>query len=161
MNLPLPPNFAFWEAVLIGAALPIFWCLIIAFASVLGGWYRLSKLYPADQTRFGIAGENDGRRFSWTTLVMGPPLFPTNYGNCVNVVVNEWGIRVDVALLFRTLHPPFLIPWSAVENCRLDRQLAIFTRATVEVAGVPYPLRFYGRAARAIECQWTERCAMH
>jgi hypothetical protein len=32
----------------------------------------------------------------------------------------------------------------------MDRQLAIFTRATVEVAGVLYPLRFYGSCAREI-----------
>jgi len=133
--------------------------VLVAIISKVGGWYQLSKLYPAEETTYRMADESTNKSFRWASLVMGPPYFPTNYGNCLSVVVSAQGIRVAVGLLFRTLHPPLFIPWSAVRNCTLDRTLAIFTRATVEITGVAHPLQFYGNCAREIDRVWIARIA--
>jgi hypothetical protein len=156
MNLPLPPNLAPWEAVLTGAALLVFWCFVIAMVSVIGGWHRLSKLYPAEETSFRIANQDDGKIFRWASLVMGPRYFPTNYGNCVNVNLSAIGVRLWVMLLVRPMHPPLLIPWTAIESCRLDKELLIFDCAAIQVRGVASPLRIFGRAGRAINHYWSE-----
>lgn len=160
MNFPPLPNIAPWEAVVGSAALLAFSCLVVAIVSVIGGWYRLSKLYPAEETTYRMADETTSKKYRWASLVMGPPYFPTNYGNCLNVVVSDQGVRIAVGLLFRTLHPPIFIPWSAVESCTLDRQFAIFTRATVEIDGIAHPLRLFGNCAREIDRLWKERATL-
>lgn len=157
MNFPLPPNLAPWTPVFAAAAFVVFWCTIIAVISVMGGWYRLSRLYPAGDTSFRIEDEHQSRTFRWASLSLGPRLLPTNYGNCVTVVVSDEVVQISVIILFRTLHPPLFIPWSAVRNCSLDRHFMIFTRATVEVAGSTHPLRFYGSCAREIDLVWQSR----
>jgi hypothetical protein len=153
----LPQNLGPWLFVFWAVLFLCFWSLVVALISIVGGWRYLAKSYPAEETTFRIAGGNVGKRFRWTSLVLGPRFFPTNYGNCVNVVVNDLGIRIAVMPLFRTLHPPILIPWSAIERSTLDRQFQFFTRATVEVTGSAHPLRFYGNCAREIDRVWAGR----
>lgn len=153
----LPQNLGPWLFVFWAVAFLCFWPLTIAMVSLVGGWHQLAKKYPAEETTFRIAGENNGKRFRWASLVMGPSYFPTNYGHCVNLVVNDLGTRMAVTPLIRTLHPPLFIPWSAVESCTMGRELRFFTCITVNVSGVKNALKFYGKCAEEIDRVWSIR----
>jgi hypothetical protein len=59
--------------------------------------------------------------------------------------------------LLRVLHPPLLIPWSAIEKCELDKWFLVYWRARVYLNGRRYPLCFYGRAGQEMFRQWTRR----
>jgi hypothetical protein len=155
----LPQNLGPWLFVFWGLAFLCFWSLVVAMISFVGGWHTLAKTYPAEETTFRIASENTGKQFRWTSLVMGPRYFPTNYGNCVNVVVSDLGIRVAVTPLFRTLHPPIQIPWSAIESCTLGKQMLLFKCATTNVTDVKNPLKFFGKCAEEIDRVWSNRAS--
>lgn len=154
MNPALPPlpnwlmSFV-WILLWIGL-----WCLVVAAISLIGGWNALAKSYRRGESTFRIAGQEEGVRFRWASLSMGLPFFPANYGNCVTVFVGEQGIGVNVMPLFRVLHPPLLIPWNAIEKCKLDRWLRVYWRATVNLRDLRYPVCFYGRAGKEISRAW-------
>ena len=147
-----------WMIVVGVPLVVLFWCSVVVMISFIGGWHSLAKVYRAEETTFRIARRDEGKRFRWASLAMGPNYFP-KYGNCVNVVVSERGIGLRVWLIFRVFHPPLLIPWSAVESCDLDKQILIFTRATVYLRDRSNPIRFYGKCAWQIESDWANRNA--
>ena len=155
-----PPPLADWQFALL--AIPLFlafWSLVIAMVSVIGGWHGLARLYRREETTFSIGGDDPVDKYRWASLKMGPKFFPTNYGNCITVSLSERGLGLSVMPLFRTLHPPLLIPWTAIENCELGKEVGLFDRALIQVQGVANPLRIYGRAGRAIAGYWSERVA--
>ena len=156
MNPPWPPAPDPWFFV-VGVVCGIgFWCCVLAMVSYVGGWHSLAKTYRDEATSFRIAAGEEGRRFRWASLSMGPSYFPTNYGSCVNLVIDDHGIGLKVSLIFRFLHPPLLIPWSAIEKCELDKLFFFYWRATVHLIGRPHPLRFYGRCAQEVERVWSK-----
>lgn len=155
-NLPqaAPP----WVYVLLGllAFLGI-WCVVSSMISFLGGWWSLAKKYPAEETTFWIADAGNERRFRWTSLTMGPPYFPSNYGNCINVVVDDRGIEIRVMWMFRLMHPPVRIPWDAIESCETARFFLIYRQAIVGINNVSHPIRFFGKCGDAIDEAWRRR----
>ena len=157
MNPPLPPAPDPWLLVVGIVCVVGFWCLVVAMISVIGGWHSLGKTYRAVETIFRIAGGNEGRRFRWASLSMGPRYFPTNYGNCVQVAVDDQGIGLKVWLIFRILHPPLMIPWSAIKHCDLDKLFFFYWRATVWLNDRRQPIRFYGSCAQEIERAWSQQ----
>jgi hypothetical protein len=150
---PLPE----WETLILAIpAFMFFWSAVIASVSLIGGWHTLAKRYPREETTFRIGGASgDVQKFGWTTLKMGPKLFPTNYGNCVTVTLSDDGLGLNVMLPFRPMHPPLLIPWSAIQGCELGKELLLFDRAVIQVEGLANPIRIYGRAARGIQSYWS------
>lgn len=156
------PPIPDWQLLLI--AIPLFfgfWSLVMAMASLIGGWNELAKRYRREEIKFSIRDERPAERFRWASLKMGPTYFPTNYGNCTTIDLSESGLGLNVALFFRPMHPPLLIPWTDIESCQLGKELWIFDRAKIQVRGLANPLRIYGRAARAIERYSAELCALH
>jgi hypothetical protein len=116
-----------------------------------GGWGRAASRFRAPTDNVDQA-----ERFPFTSLVMtGGPLGVARYGSCVTVGLSERGISLALWAPFRLFHPPLLIPWSAVEECK--------PRPTVGRPGAQIVLRggggfqVYGRAATALSSQWRER----
>jgi hypothetical protein len=150
--------FPDWQIAL--AVIPlvlVFWSLVMAKISYFGGWHTLGIRFRREDTKFSIDGGTPVESYRWTSLKMGSNWFPINYGNCVTVTVGDKGLGLRVMLPFRPMHPPLLIPWSAVESCRLGKEFLIFDCASVQVNGLANPLRIYGRAGQAIEEYWTTR----
>ena len=117
-----PPPLADWQFVML--AIPLmagFWSLVIALVSLIGGWHSLAKLYRREETTFTIGDGGPVEKYRWASLKLGPKFFPTNYGNCTTVSLSDRGIGLSVMPLFRSLHPPLLIPWSAIEIAGLVR----------------------------------------
>jgi hypothetical protein len=147
-----------WQFLLLAIpAFLFFWSGVVASISIVGGWHNLAKRFRQEETTFRISGEARGtlEKFRWSSLKMGPKFFPTNYGNCITVTLSDDGIGLKVMLLFRPLHPPLLIPWSAIESIETGQELLLFERTSIQIQGLANPIRIYGRAGQAIERYWT------
>src|SRR3990172_6382076 len=88
----------------------VFWLAISGALSLLGGWYELSQ-------RFKRNDAVDGERFYFRSGAIGWRWLPVSYGSCLFATIGSKSIALSVLFPFRFLHPPLLIPWSAVERC--------------------------------------------
>lgn len=80
-----------------------------------GGWRSLAKRYPA-RPRDG----SDAERFRFSSLRTSGGLVGTSgYGSCVTIDVGTRGIAFELWAPFSLFHPPFHLPWEAVESCRV------------------------------------------
>jgi hypothetical protein len=121
---------------------------ICAVLSRLGGWWELAR-------RFKNADDIDGERFRFRSGSLGWGVFPVNYGSCLFATVGRGGFSLSILFPFRFMHPPLLIPWSAVERCEQVRFW--FVRHTaVHVTGFGRRLLFMGGLGRAILAAWTD-----
>jgi hypothetical protein len=148
-----------WQIALVVIPLFLaFWSLFMAMISCIGGWHSLTTLFRREEAKFSIGGGTPVERYRWASLKMGPKCFPTNYGNCVTVSLGDDGLGLQVMPLLRPMHPPLLIPWSAIECCRLGKEFLVFDCASVHVSELANPLRIYGRAGRAVYECWSTHC---
>jgi hypothetical protein len=130
----------------------------IAFSVVVGsvlagagGWRSLARRYPA---RSG--GDPGEERFRFSSMrTSGGIVGTAGYGSCVTIGVGPRGIAVELWKPFALFHPPFHLPWEAVERCRVVEwpsgsltQLGIRDGGTITVAG---------RAGAAIAREAAER----
>lgn len=143
-----------WIVVLVG--LPFFFCVVSICLSLLGGWHSLAKRFSAEPATFRIEEESKGKSFVCASMEMGSRLLPVNYGNCVIIRVDHRGIRLKVWPMFRILHPPLEIPWSAIEGCEMQKAFLLWPRTAIYVSGFRHPLRIYGRAGKEIHNQWSQ-----
>ena len=80
------------------------WCLALGLTAVVGGWWRLARLYgdsalfAGDVTRFASA------QFGWAS-----------YSGVLRVGASEMGLFLATMPIFRPFHPPLLIPWSEIK----------------------------------------------
>ncbi len=77
-------------------------------------------------------------------------VFPTGYGNCLTVAVSGAGVRLSVLFLFRIMHPPLVIPWSAIESVVSQEQLWFGYRTTIRIRDFDRRLTLKGRAGKRI-----------
>jgi hypothetical protein len=82
-------------------------------------------------------------------------VFPVNYGNCLFATVGRRGLALSILLPFRFMHPPLVIPWSAVERCEQVRFWLLRHVAVYVTDFRPRRLLFGGALGRAILAQWT------
>ena len=118
------------------------WLGACGMLSLMGGWHRLA-------TRFRSASDINGEKYRFASMSLGSGLFPVRYRNTLFVTVGRSGMALSVLFLFRVLHPPLFIPWSAVETVRpemswLTKQTAVYVR------GFHKRLLFRGRAGKKI-----------
>jgi hypothetical protein len=125
---------------------PIFflslWCGICCLLSLIGGWNALSSKYRSDKAI-------DGQHFRFASMSMVSTPLPVNYNGCLFVTVGEEGVALSVLVLFRPLHPPLFIPWSAIESCTL-RNFWFFKRAVVTISSPKQQMAFDGKVSKAI-----------
>ena len=86
----------------------LFWMLICTIMAWLGGWRALGEAYPA-------AEKPQGRRFRMQKIRCGW----VDYNGCVTLAVTPAGLYLAVWPLFRSGHPPLLLPWSSLHVLEL------------------------------------------
>jgi hypothetical protein len=133
-------------------AFPIFffvlWRFVAAILSAAGGWGALAERYPAPPTPEGKAyPSNSGFLQRW--------FLPVNYNFILTVRVGDSGVGLETNPLFRFNHPPLLIPWHAVRECRRFSFL-FFTGAHFRVAEPGVRIAISGPAGEAILERWTQ-----
>jgi hypothetical protein len=82
----------------------IAWILACAAFSALGGWRALADHHVA-QSPFS------GRRFRFRSARLARSI---GYRGCLTLGASPEGLHLEVLPLFRTAHPPLLIPWSDI-----------------------------------------------
>lgn len=93
------------------AAIPI-WGIVSILISHIGGWWALSKRYPAD-------GNCECKTFRMRSGRIGL----ANYGMCLVLTICESGLRMSVLFPFRIGHPPIFIPWNEFHRVMESRIL--------------------------------------
>jgi hypothetical protein len=91
---------------------PVFWCAVVGFLSLLGGWSRLGSRYATDKTPRGTA-------LRWQTGAVGL----VSYRNVLKIDVAQDGLFLAMPWPFRIGHPPLFIPWSAVQGATATQML--------------------------------------
>jgi hypothetical protein len=98
-----------WPALFV----PSLWILVSFLIAKIGGWSLLAKVYLA-QGPVTL----DGESWIFQSIQMR---WATNYGNCVTVRANPFGLGFSVLFIFRIGHPALLIPWSDITIHRRRR----------------------------------------
>ena len=107
--------------------------------------FMAAERYPA-----GAASDPEEERHRFATLRTSGGLVGTSsYAGCVTVGIGARGLSVALWAPFALFHPPFFLPWSAVEGWRTVEfpggHRAV--QLTVRDGG---SLAFYGRAGAGI-----------
>lgn len=149
--LPLAAATAHPEIPMLFALIfPLYWCFVMGLIARLGGWHALAKRYPV---RMNPTGEP----FRWASMGIGSGMFPTNYGGCLFIHVDDIGISISTLFPFRPFHPPLQIPWTAIADCR-EKRWWIFRSLRVHLNDPPTRLVFRGKLAETIRREWELRC---
>lgn len=119
-----------------------FWLGISALLSSIGGWHQLAA-------QFAASSPTDGKRFWFASMSLGSGLFPVSYGSCLFVTVGRSGFRLSIFFLFRFLHPPLFIPWSAIEAVRPEK-FWFLTFTTVRIRGFNKRMLFQKRVGKKL-----------
>ncbi|WP_298983800.1 hypothetical protein [uncultured Roseibium sp.] len=115
----------------------LLWSVIVFLIGRLGGWSRLSRLYPGNQPP-------PGQSWRWVSASFG--LF-ASYRNCLDITLSNAGLYLRPVIIFRIGHSPILIPWHAIVRARRS-DLLITKAIRLEVkdpeTGGVRKLSFYG-----------------
>lgn len=90
-------------ALLVLAALPLWWCLLFHAIARFGGWAKLAA-------RFRAQTKPQGKSFTWQSCTLGF----ANYSACLAIILSPSGMYLEMFLLLRCGHPALFIPWSQV-----------------------------------------------
>ena len=96
--------FVFFAPFIFGIFFVAIWLAVTLLLSLMSGWARLAKIYPA---RAKFEAEQ------WH-FVSGQLRNFVSYRNCLTVGANADGMHLSILLPFRVGHPPLFIPWSDI-----------------------------------------------
>jgi hypothetical protein len=119
------------------------WLSVGAILSFVGGWHRLAGRFPVSSS-----AAVQGRRFRFVSGAVGLGLLPVSYRSCLFCMVSSVGLELSVFPIFRFMHPPMFIPWSAVEEATRERWWFISV-ATLRLRGFSQQVRLVGKAGAA------------
>lgn len=124
---------------------PFFWALQCGVQSYFAGWLRMAK-------RFGVAALSRKARpmrfaTGFFTTYRG---LPVSFRNCLHLDVDESGIRFSVFFLWRWFHPPFVLPWEAIEGMSRERYFMV-PHTVIHVRGEKARIRVALKAGTALE----------
>lgn len=87
----------------------------LAILSLSGGWYGLSRRYPAPQPF------DDGQAFRMQSVAIGGMF--GSYNNILTVRVGPQGLYLACPFPVNFMHPPMLIPWTEVKSAQWKKLL--------------------------------------
>lgn len=126
---------------------PLFWVGITGLLSIVGGWRELSASYAVDPATWnGTPAQNaTGALQRW--------FLPVNYSSTLRVHVWDDGFFLGVWRIFRFMHPPLFIPWTAVRDCE-ERSLLFWRYARITLHASSVSVFIGGRAGQAVLERW-------
>lgn len=134
--------------VFVLVAFPIFftamWVGVTLLMSLIGGWGRVAKHYPA-------AGKPEGgRELHYVTGMFGM----ARYKHVLTVITTDAGLYIANRTVFRPGHPPLFIPFSAVVHPRKQTlffwEYVAFDIGSPPLASVRLPSKVFEGAPVAI-----------
>ncbi len=130
-----------WPWMLAGV---LVWLLVSSMLSLMSGWSRLAKAFPAPS-------DVEGERFSLAFLAVGGEQMSVSHR--ARVTVGGAGIRLSVYLPSRLSNPPLFIPWREVADVEETPGL-LRTTATIRLRGWPEIIRLRGALAHCALETW-------
>lgn len=121
----------------------VLWCAVGAILSLVGGWYHLASAFPVS-----ASGTADGPRFRFASGSVGVRWLPVSYRSVLFCTVSSSGLQLSVLPLFRFMHPPMFIPWSAVESADRERWW-LMTVMALSLRSTSRQVRLVGKAGTA------------
>ncbi|HET6426747.1 MAG TPA: hypothetical protein VFG20_23845 [Planctomycetaceae bacterium] len=105
-----------WELVLFVVGLSTtLWIIIGYLTARLGPWTRLVERYPVSQSvQTTMKARFVSLEYGWLS-----------YGNCLRIDFSDDHMTVSMSWAVLPFHPPFLVPKSAIQDCRHGRFLLI------------------------------------
>ena len=100
------------------------WIVVCFLLALIGGWSRLAQAYQSQADFLG-------KKWYFQSGRLGL----TNYGSCLTIGSNYYGLYLAVFPLFRAGHPPSLIPWSDITTA--EHQGWLFTYLDFNFAKAP------------------------
>ncbi len=111
------------------------WVAVLSLLSIIGGWNKLSRLYPLKLT--DKTGHPE--KYSMSSMKMGF----ANYRSCMNISFTETGFIIEAVKIFSVMHKPLFIPYNKISNIQSgkiffttyisftieDKKIAIFGKA--------------------------------
>lgn len=132
-------GFAQWFFIFVA----VFWFGAVALMSLTGGWYRLAS-------RFRGSSPVQGEILPFVSMYIRSGVLPVGYRGCINVTISPVGVQLSIFVLFRLLHPPMFIPWSAVEYVRPE-ELWSLPYVAVSIRGSGVRLLFTEQVGKKLE----------
>ena len=140
-----------WPVAIAMFAFIAFSVVVGSMLAGAGGWRSLARRYPARPG--GDAGDEQFRFSSLRTS--GGMVGTASYGLCVTIGMGPRGIAFELWKPFALFHPPFHLPWDAVERCRVvEWPSGSLTHLEIRDGGT---LTIAGRAGAAIAREAAER----
>ena len=129
------------------------WLLVCALIAVMGGWTLLAASYPAPEA---LQIDSD-RRFRFRSIQVRRSWFGrARYSGVMTIGLAPEGLYLAPFVLFRFLHKPLLIPWSAISDC--DGDSFLWNRwVDVTLRDEEPALRLYGDPGDAVWGEWRVR----
>ena len=127
--------------VFVLVAFPFFftamWVGVTLLMSLIGGWGRVAKHYPA------AAKPEGGRELRYVTGMFGM----ARYKHVLTVITTDEGLYIENRFVFRPGHPPLFIPFSAVIRPRKQTlffwEYVAFDIGSPPLAGVRLPSKVF------------------
>jgi hypothetical protein len=134
-----------WQGMLVGVLVGVLvWQLVTWTLAIVGGWWWLSKAFPAPP-------DVDGERFAFAFVVVGGERMSVSQR--ARATVGDAGFRLSVYLPSRHSNPPLFIPWREVAAVEEAPGL-LLTTATVRLRGLPVTIRLRGNLAHCVLDTW-------
>jgi hypothetical protein len=138
-TIPDGNGYAQWFLLFVA----LFWVGSVSLMSLTGGWHRLAS-------RFRDSAAAQGETLPFVSMYLRTGGLPVGYRGCVNVTITPRGMRLSILILFRLLHPPMFIPWTAVESVRPE-DFGSLRYIAVVIRGSPTRLLFTEAVGRKVQ----------
>jgi hypothetical protein len=119
------------------------WGATLTALSIGGGWRTLALRFPA-------TARPAGQLWTFASGALRTRLLPIHYGSCLTVTVGETGVGVRILFVFRPLHAPLLIPWSAIDSVTREAGSLRRRAAVIAVRDFDRRLVLYGNAGEKV-----------
>jgi len=126
------------------------WVAILSLLSFIGGWNRLSRLYPLKSTD----NISHSERFSMSSMKMGF----VNYRSCIHISFTETGLIIEALKIFSIMHKPLFIPYNKISDT-LSGKFFFTTYTAFTVEGKK--IAIYGKAGEVLSSRISLAEASH
>jgi hypothetical protein len=135
---------------ILAVGFPIFWCAIVYWISLVGGWRQLARRYRTSSPISGTTWRfRSAAMHNWSE---------SSYNSCLKLTANEEGLGLSVFFPFRFGHPPLFIPWSDMLVSQVRRVIFFnrvrFTFPDQPAIWIDITPRLAAKIQKAIACDW-------
>ena len=110
------------------------WIAVLSLLSFIGGWKKLSRLYPASSSDINAGS----KKYKMSSIKMGF----ASYRSCVHIGFTERGISLEVMKIFSIMHKPLFIPFDKISEVQKGKFIIDYTSFKVDGKKIT----FYGKA---------------